>query len=125
MITGIGIDIIETDRFQTWHKYSPMQLKKLYSDDEINYCLSAQQKSAERFAVRFAAKEAFFKALSSATHSSHPLLKICKSVTIVPNDEQPQISVDWSSLGLDPMKVHFSLSHNRTAAVAIVTLEKE
>jgi holo-[acyl-carrier protein] synthase len=125
MITGIGIDIIETDRFQRWHSYSFMQLKKIYSDDEISYCLSAQRKSAERFAVRFAAKEAFFKALSSATPTTRPLLTVCKAVSIVPNDERPQLSVDWSALRLDPMRVHFSLSHNRTTAVAMVTLERE
>ena len=60
MVKGIGIDSIEIARFRLWHTYSYRQLSRIFSSEEIDYCLSNIIKSSERFAVRFAAKEAFF-----------------------------------------------------------------
>jgi len=122
MIKGIGIDVTEIERFRSWHTYSPTRLKKIFSPEEITYCLSVPKKSAERFAVRFSAKEAFFKALAPLNHR-HSLLKICRAVSVVTNDEFPRLSVDWALLGISPMKAHFSLSHTRISAHAIVVLE--
>ncbi|PZX48712.1 holo-ACP synthase [Algoriphagus chordae] len=58
---GIGIDIVEVDRMaQKCQK--PEFVKMVFTADEEAYCL-AQGKSNESFAARFAAKEAYMKAI--------------------------------------------------------------
>ena len=121
MLKGIGIDATEIERFRVWHTYSSSRLRKIFSQDEITYCLSTPKKSAERFAVRFATKEAFLKALVSAGRRIS-LLRVCKAVSITINDESPSMSVDWKLLDVNAMNVHFSLSHTKSSAVAVVVL---
>jgi holo-[acyl-carrier protein] synthase len=123
MIKGIGIDAVEIERFHAWHTYPPTRLQKIFSPEEITYCLRVPKKSAERFAVRFCAKEAFLKALTSYG-KRYPLLRICRAISVRISDEAPQLSVDWASLGLKPLKVHFSLSHTRISAHAVVIVEE-
>lgn len=121
MIQGIGIDAVEIKRFKNWHTRTKLQLQKLFSDEEIAYCLSEPRKSAERFAVRFAAKEAFLKALTLT--KKIPLLRVCRAVSITKNDEVPQLVVDWTLLKLSPMKMHCSLSHADKMAIVMVVVE--
>lgn len=64
MVLGIGIDSVDIARFEQWHTYSHKKLLRVFSPAEIAYSLENPTKSAERFAVRFAAKEALFKALT-------------------------------------------------------------
>ncbi|MGH9376640.1 MAG: holo-ACP synthase [Terriglobia bacterium] len=65
MIVGTGIDIAETRRIeQSFKKYGDRFRKRIYTPDEIAYCERFKNK-AERYAARFAAKEAVFKALGT------------------------------------------------------------
>ncbi len=59
-----GVDICEIERIEkSYEKYGKKFLNKIYTKSEINYCLKNPKKTAERLAVRFAAKEAVSKAL--------------------------------------------------------------
>ncbi len=59
-----GIDICEIDRIQeVFNKYGKKFLEKTFTESEIKYCLSGPKLTAQRLAVRFAAKEAVSKAL--------------------------------------------------------------
>lgn len=65
MVIGIGIDIIEIDRIkESVDEYGDHFLKKVYTPNEIKYCLSKKNKY-QHLAARFAAKEAIYKAVSS------------------------------------------------------------
>ncbi len=65
MVLGIGIDIIEIERIQeSVEKYGDHFLNKVYTETELNYCLSKTNKY-QHLAARFAAKEAVFKALTT------------------------------------------------------------
>ncbi len=67
MILGIGIDIIEIDRIKkSIENYGDAFLNKIYTKTELDYCLSKKNKY-QHFAARFAAKEAIYKAMSTAT----------------------------------------------------------
>ncbi|MGD8781047.1 MAG: holo-ACP synthase [Ignavibacteria bacterium] len=67
MVLGIGIDIIEIDRIKkSIEKYGDNFLNKIYTQIELDYCLSKKNKY-QHFAARFAAKEAIYKAISTAT----------------------------------------------------------
>ena len=65
MIIGSGIDLVEIGRIQhSMDRYGQRFLNRVYTDAEQAYCLR-KRKSAESFAVRFAAKEAGAKALGT------------------------------------------------------------
>jgi holo-[acyl-carrier protein] synthase len=65
MIVGIGVDIMETARFEeALHKHGERLAKRVCTPAEIAYCEKFKY-PAERLAARFAAKEAAFKALGT------------------------------------------------------------
>ena len=62
MIVGTGIDIAEVDRIAaSIERFGRRFLERVFTPDEIRYCESKANK-AERYAGRFAAKEAAMKA---------------------------------------------------------------
>jgi holo-[acyl-carrier protein] synthase len=65
MIVGLGIDIAEVDRVKAAiERHGERFLRRIYTDAEIRYCESKANKF-ERFAGRFAAKEAAMKAIGT------------------------------------------------------------
>src|SRR4051794_13414777 len=64
MIIGIGTDIIEVERVKHKVESGKGFREKVFSKNEIEYC-ETQTFKAENYAARFAAKEAFFKALGT------------------------------------------------------------
>lgn len=64
-IQGIGIDIVQNDRFRAaMERWGTSLLERLFHPDEIEYCES-KAKSWEHYAGRFAVKEAVSKALGT------------------------------------------------------------
>ena len=60
-----GIDIIEISRIKdSVDKFGNQILDKLFTKNEINYCENFKSNRYEHYAVRFAAKEAIYKAFS-------------------------------------------------------------
>ena len=89
-------------------------------------------------AVRFAAKEAVFKALSAAlvqldlTRTTFSFLFLCKHVQLLKKTwDVPQLYVDWQAVehkigaALPALKTHVSVAHERLHVVAFVVLVKE
>ena len=65
MIVGIGIDIVEVARIAAAvERFGERFLNRIFTANEIRYCRS-KQNAMERFAARFAAKEAGFKAVGT------------------------------------------------------------
>jgi holo-[acyl-carrier protein] synthase len=65
VIVGLGIDISEVNRIQeSIERYKDAFLKRVYTPAEIAYC-QRHRNPYERFAARFAAKEATMKALGT------------------------------------------------------------
>ncbi len=126
MIIGIGVDTVEIERFSQWHTYSVKKLRRIFSASEIDYCLAQQAKSAERFAVRFAAREALYKALTPILSGPHlPFLTLCSYTTIQKIDSRPVIVLsNESGIDMSSLHIHLSWSHSRTHATAFVVLEK-
>jgi holo-[acyl-carrier protein] synthase len=128
MILGIGIDSIEIARFIPWVHFSKHQLLRIFSEQEIAYACSCPAKTAERLAVRFAAREAFFKAYASmAPKSGLSFLAICKKVCVLSSNEGvPHLEVDWAALQQNGsvIKTHISITHTKTTATVVVILER-
>src|SRR5664279_4664011 len=64
MIFGIGTDLIEVERVAEKMEKKAGFKELVFSPDEIIYC-EARTNKYEHYAARFAAKEAFFKALGT------------------------------------------------------------
>lgn len=124
MIFGIGVDIAEVKRFERWVK-NPDLIDRYFNCEEKKSGLSVSA-LCQHYAVRFAAKEAFSKALG--TGISGFLL----SDVYVKSDERgkPELVVcDSAKKLLDSAcgkcTVHISLSHEKGYAVAFVVIEKD
>lgn len=59
---GLGTDVVHIDRFRAALLRTPSLAERLFTDIERDYAWKARD-PAERFAVRFAVKEATMKAL--------------------------------------------------------------
>lgn len=128
MIIGLGIDTVDIARFSQWHTYSAKQLQKILSPEEIDYCMAISQLASQRFAIRFAAREAFFKAWNSAFPENYiPFLTCCKSLAIRSGKNgEPMIAINWKLLGhTQPLfSSLISLTHTSSVATACILLQK-
>jgi holo-[acyl-carrier protein] synthase len=61
-VIGIGTDLVELDRFRVTLERTPSIVDRLFTDGEQAYA-ALRRDPTERFAARFAAKEAVLKAL--------------------------------------------------------------
>lgn len=60
-----GVDLMKVPRIQeAIEKHGESFLKKIFTAGEIEYCESHKHRRFEHYAGRFAAKEAFYKAIS-------------------------------------------------------------
>jgi holo-[acyl-carrier protein] synthase len=127
MIQGIGIDTVDINRFLHWPQLHPDQLARIFSAHEITYCLASPTQSAQRFAGRFAVKEAFFKAWNNAFPEYYfPFLTLCKAISLERNDNQiPHLIIHQTlSSGINGTLIPLvSLTHTKTLAVASVFLQ--
>ena len=65
ILKGLGVDIVDVERFEALlRRRGTVFLKRVFTEREIRYC-RARRRSAQHFAARWAAKEAFFKALGT------------------------------------------------------------
>jgi phosphopantetheine--protein transferase-like protein len=129
MSPSIGIDLVEIKRFTHWHSFQDTQLRKLFSHHELAYCRAVLCKSAERFAVRFAAKEALFKSLSAYGRTTVPLLKLFRHIELILEPSGVVWNIDWVALGgyytlpsVSDMSISTSLTHTGTTAGAVVII---
>ena len=122
-VIAVGHDIVEVKRIQDAHRrYGEKFLERVYSAEEIDYCLS-QKNPYPSLAVRFAAKEAVAKALGTGIGAQLTWRSI---VTVHTATGKPEIKVD--ALGrklmevLGAKKILASLTHTREIASAVVVL---
>lgn len=122
MIIGIGTDIIQTERIAKGMESIGFK-EKVFSEAEIFYC-ERRANSAESFAARFAAKEAFFKALGTGWRGGMAF----NEVQVV-NDKlgKPSIELLGETHAIvqkrEIKSIHVSLSHVKEMAIATVILE--
>ena len=124
MITGIGIDLIEVDRVaEKVNKESGFR-ELVFSQREIEYCESKANKF-EHYAARFAAKEAFLKALGTgwAAGTSFNEIEIVHDPNSQPKIELRGTTAATVGLGTNA-KIFVSLSHVKASATALVIIEQ-
>ena len=127
MIFGTGIDLIDIKRIKRSLEKSDQFCQSLFTENEIQYCMRAKNLNVQSqcFAARFAAKEAFFKALGTGLRDGLQW----KDVEVV-NDDLGKPSLHLQNKALEVIKVNkidniqLSLSHDKSHATAVVILEK-
>ena len=113
MIDGIGIDVVDIERFTTSLERTPGLLEKLFTPAE-------RTKPVASLAARFAAKEALAKALSAGKglpwHDAEVVnLESGKPVFLFRGEIADLV---------DGADVHLSLSHDAGIASAMVIVER-
>jgi holo-[acyl-carrier protein] synthase len=115
MIQGIGIDIIELERIQKMIERHPKFIDRILTANEKKIYEKLEGKRKVEFAAgRFAAKEAFSKALGTGIGKSLSFLDI----EVATDDHgKPYINKPFKD------RVHLSISHSNQFAVAQVIIE--
>lgn len=103
----VGVDLVEIARVKAFAKRNPRFLTRVFSKSEIAYC-KAKKDPWPHFAVRFAAKEAVYKALGEARI---PLTAIS---VLRADTGRPTVTI----AGKPAKGLKLSLSHGREHAVA-------
>ena len=121
-VVGIGVDVVSVSDFQERMKRNPMFLRHVFSAAEKAWC-EAYVDPGERYSARFAAKEAFYKALPQIVQNQIGW----KDVEVLPGaNGRPKIltsekcSALLKQLGVE--KVLLSLSHERDIAISFIVL---
>jgi holo-[acyl-carrier protein] synthase len=123
VLQGLGIDLIEVARVKKLVESDGRFAERVFSAAEIAYCESKHNR-AQHYAARFAAKEAFFKALGTGWRDGMGWTEVA-----VGNDGlgKPEIVLSgraaevFANRGLHA--IHLSISHTREHAVSVVVLE--
>lgn len=122
MIYGIGTDIIEIDRIgEAINKYGERFLGRIFTETEREYCDTFAEGKNLHYAARFAAKEAFSKAVGTGITQGFKFKEIG-----VENEKsgQPRIILSGGlKVKYGHLQSHISLSHTEGNAVAYVILE--
>lgn len=124
MIYGIGTDIVAVDRLRgMWERHGDKVLEKLLAAQEMSDFAKAADK-ARFLAKRFAAKEAFSKALGTGVRPPATLTAIA-----VAHDDLGKPVLDFAPklsalLQEHNLKAHLSISDEADYAVAYVILEQ-
>ena len=122
MILGIGIDIVEVADLE--RRIARGRLLRVFSDAERAYAEEKPKRRMQTLAARWAAKEAFAKALGTGIRTEWELSEI----EVVSGDGgKPELRLGPSVRDVMPegARVHVSLSHTKAYATAVVILESD
>ena len=124
MIVGTGVDIVEVERVAAAiERFGQRFLRRIFTEAEIRYCDSKKNRM-ERYAARFAAKEAAFKALGTGWNRGVAWREA--EVGHAPGG-RPTLSFTGAAAKhaqrLGVKRASLSLSHTKNLAVAQVILE--
>ena len=124
MIFGVGTDIIEVARMEKMVVKGRQYLETIFTEKERDYCKTKARKS-EHYAARYAAKEAFLKALGTGWRDG---LAFCDIEIINDDLGKPQVFLYGEVKKIfdhhQIRRTSISISHIKEIAIAIVILEK-
>lgn len=123
MIIGIGCDLAEVSRIKRALGMKGFAAR-VFTRREQDYCMARGVQAYASFAARFAAKEAFVKAVGTGLRGGR-----LTEIEVI-NDAlgRPQLVLygyfkDYAKGRLGTEKIHLTLSHTKELAMAQVILE--
>jgi holo-[acyl-carrier protein] synthase len=124
MIISIGIDIAEVYRIRDTIARTPRFAERVFTANEREYCESKGAAAAQSYAARFAAKEAFLKALKTGWRGKISWQDI---EVVVDEAGAPSLNLTGEALKIKDERgashVHLSISHTTEHAIAQVIIE--
>ena len=124
MIVGTGVDIVEVPRIsQAFERFGERFRNRIFTEAEIRYCDSKANR-LERFAARFAAKEAAMKAIGTGMRGGVTWRDF--EVGREPSGRPTMLLHRKAALVAEKLGVrrsHLSMSHTEEHAIAYVVLE--
>jgi holo-[acyl-carrier protein] synthase len=125
MIIGMGIDVAEVSRIrEVIESQSERFLRRVYTLDEVAYCEQFRNKF-ERYAARFAAKEATMKALGTGWSRGVRWVDV---EVVRQRGRRPTISLKGEARkiadALGVKNIALSITHTSDQAIAQVIFEK-
>lgn len=124
MIVGVGIDMVPIERVTgLLERRGERALRRLFTEAEARRCREGRH-PPESFAARFAAKEAFFKALGTGWGRGGAWTEV--EVVSAPSGA-PSLRLSGAARELAERRgvraIHLSLTHTGDTAAAFVVLE--
>lgn len=114
-VVGVGIDVVDVDRFAATLERTPAVTARLFCPDEAALPIRSQ-------AARFAAKEALAKALGAPTGLAWHDAEVVREESGRPRFvTRGTVEAALAELGV--REVHLSLSHDAGIASAMVVIE--
>ncbi len=125
MIVGLGLDLTRIHRFRDYReRWGERGLRRIFDDDELRYCAGLID-PAPSLAARFAAKEAFFKAVGVGWGPGGSWTEV--GVRRGPTGD-PDLVLSGraaeTARQLGAERIHVTLTHSRDTAAAVVILER-
>ncbi len=119
-VQGLGIDIVEIERFKKAMEKHPRIIDRLFTKTEQAYCLD-RKKPYLHFAVRFAAKEAVLKSLETGRNGiGWKDVEVHRQNNGAPEVKLHNSAVDVTSAkGVQQIVLSLSFSHTNAVAAAI------
>ncbi len=124
MVIGTGLDLVDVARFRKFiGRHGERALQRLFTAGEQAYCRGHADHSTS-LAARFAAKEAFFKAIGTGMGPAGGW----RDVEVIRlTSGQPQLVLHGLAAAraeaMQVRNIHLSLSHTAVTAAAVVILE--
>lgn len=125
MIYGVGTDLAKVERIAEKIGKNSGFRELVFSQTEINYC-EAKRNKYEHYAVRFAAKEAFLKAIGTGWRNGTAFNEI-----EITHDEKGKPVISFlgnTAITMAELKlghISISLTHIKNIASAIVIIESQ
>ncbi len=121
MILGIGIDLVEVADLE--RRLERSSFNRVFTEAEWAYADSQPKRRVEILAARWAAKEAFLKAIGTGIRTEWPLTEI---EVIHDADGRPSLRFGpVIAAHVEPdARILLSLSHTPASAIAMVIIER-
>lgn len=124
MIIGIGMDLVSVQRIAALlERHGGRALTRLYGTDEISRCEQSRH-PGQSYAARFAAKEAFFKAVGLGWAGGMGWSEVLVATAA---SGEPSIELEGRAAAVAAergvKRMHLSLTHTAELAGAYVVLE--
>ena len=122
MIVGIGVDVVDLERFEASVMRTPGVMERLFAQSEQR--VGDAQRPVRSMAARFAAKEALIKALGDSTGVRWHDMAVVSDALGNPGFEVYN-ALAGIVAGKGITRIHLSMSHDAGVAIAYVIAEGE
>jgi holo-[acyl-carrier protein] synthase len=124
MITGVGIDLVQVKRMERW-LFNSKLLERYFHPEEIKLAADRGKNGAQSLAARFAAKEAFGKALGTGLAGI-----TLKDIAVLNRyGGKPELKLSGTAreafVKSGSGRAHISLAHEKETAIAVIVLERD